>query len=623
LRLVLIGGILALGLGVFWLTGDVKPPALPTSTRVLARLGLDEELTTDPPLEGVRRKVTTTTRLALGDGRQGAWSVQVPDEATAVYFSYAATGLLYGQPADFRIGQVGQEGVGQLFSATLRPRDAGWRDGSVDLLPGTERTLTFTTEVTDGRDASAARLLWGSIGILGLGPAPASAATGKAPNLIVISLDTLGAKYVGFHGARPSPSPYLDELLGRSRTFLNAFAPYPNTLASHASLFTGLYPRRHNLYGGLQAYLEPTTLAMVLADRGYRTAAVTEDAYVSSDFGFDRGFDSYENGSTEIKAEFLGDAKTTFAMASDWLRQRQDEAPYFLFVHTYEVHDPYLARDEHAKRFAEELNPGYEGPYEDAYPGAIKSLGHNSNRFPLAEADIRQMEALYHGEITYLDRLMRSFVAELEDLTDMENTLVVILSDHGDEFGEHGFVGHGESLYDPVLHVLLAFHWPSVLGQGPIEPVVSLVDVMPTVLEMLGADIPADLDGESLTSLLGDRELPSGSRPAFAELRTAWGACIRQGLPRDCRVGMTSVRTPEFKLITSEQPSGHRLYHVATDPDETVDVAQDHPEQLEAMIRLIDAYRQGEPVPSSAGGAGRPEIDDATRERLRALGYDE
>jgi arylsulfatase A-like enzyme len=598
---------------------DDKPPA---GRVVLGRVGVDRHLRTDPVVEGVRQRVGTETRLGLAPEGLSSWKLHLPDEAETVSFSFAASGLEEGEKAVFRGALEGDTSSAPLFEETAEAPAERWIDRQVRLQAGSGRTLVFEASAGAGGHPSNARLSWGSVSLTGPAPEDVRPADAAArPNVILISLDTLGARHVGFHGARPSPSPYLDRLLGRSRTFLNAFAPYPNTLVTHASLFTGLYPRRHGLYGGLQNYLEPTTLAMLLARHGYRTAAITEDTYVSSDFGFDRGFDSYENGSPEIRTQFLGDAKTTFAAAAEWLRSRGRETPYFLFVHTYEVHKPYLVRDRQVRDFVERLNPGYEGEFARYYPGMFFSNGHNNGQKLLSAADLEQISTLYRGEISYLDRQLRAFLGEIASLTDMENTLVVLFSDHGEEFGAHGFVGHGETLYDEVLHVVLAFHWPSRLEPSSLDEVVSLVDVMPTLLDLAGAAAPPGLDGVSLAPLLHGAVGPGGGRPAFAEMKTAWGACIRQGQPIDCPVDMISVRTPGFKMIETLLPPRRELYAVDEDPGETVDVSAAHPLELETLSELARAFREGAAVPGDQSDAARPEIDASTRERLRALGY--
>jgi len=217
-----------------------------------------------------------------------------------------------------------------------------------------------------------------------------------------------------------------------------------------------------------------------------------------------------------------------------------------------------------------------------------------------------------------VDRIVPAFVHNVKALAGGRDTLVIVTADHGEEFGEHGKVEHGETLYNTALHVPLAFYWPGHVAAGESSSVVELVDVVPTILDLLGLQESERLDGRSLTpALLRRGELPS--RPAYAELRSAWGVCRENGLPEDCRVDRYAVQTDEFKYVRSKVPKFERLYDLRADPSEEHDVAGKFPDELRRDRILIDAYV--EQAAATSTPAPTAVMDNATRERLRALGY--
>ena len=530
-------------------------------------------------------------------------------------------------PVRFQISVEHGDGWQRLFGAEVIPdKDQVWKDYLVELPAKSSGKLRFETRSES--EQSGVTPCWGSLLAIGAssraaGAAPAAtpAVGGEVdrPNIVLISIDTLAAGHLTSFGGPPGVSPNLDALLKESFSFRRAFVQYPNTLSSHASLFTGLYPIHHGRYGGspFPAMRNPT-VADVLAAAGYVTVAYTEDGYVSSDFGFDRGFDWYDNDQISFNEDFRGDAAGTFAKAAKWIERYGGEVPFFLFVHTYEVHAPYELRDAEALAVANRIDPSYDGPFQREYPGVRVSLNHNAHTRLIAPRDLRRMAALYAGEISYVDRIVPAFVRGVKALAGGRDTLVIVTADHGEEFGEHGKVEHGETLYNAALHVPLAFYWPGHIAPGESSSLVELVDVVPTILDLLGLREPGRGDGRSLVpAVLRRGELPS--RPAYAELRSAWGVCRENGLPEDCRIDRYAVQTDEFKYVRSKVPAFERLYDLRADPGEEHDVAAKFPEQLHQARVLIDAYvgsaaASNTPAPTAA-------MDNATRERLRALGY--
>jgi arylsulfatase A-like enzyme len=262
------------------------------------------------------------------------------------------------------------------------------------------------------------------------------------------------------------------------------------------------------------------------------------------------------------------------------------------------------------------LTPGYRGRFANGFEPALQMFAINSGQSQISESDTARLRALYAGEINYLDRAFQAFLDQLRNLRPLRDTIVVVLSDHGEEFMEHGKLGHGETVYAPALHVPLAISWPGHVSAGTSDTPVGLVDVLPTILDLLGDRPRAEVDGRSLVELMrGD---PRRASPAqFAELATGFGDCLQNDLPASCRVNALAVRTARFTFISSDIPKREALYDAINDPTETVDVGAQFASELEIHRELARDYA-GSAAPSPEASNA---IDDETRARLRALGY--
>jgi len=502
----------------------------------------------------------------------------------------------------------------RIFSEALGGDASGWREVTlpvVEIAPGARR-FRFTSTAQPGSRIS--QVAWGAIRFSAPIPVDAS----PPPNVILVSLDTLSAGSLGFYGNRAPISPNLDEILSRSFVFRRAFAQYGNTLVSHSSLFSALYPVRHGRYRrGSPGWGALPSLVGQLAEAGYRTRAFTEDVYVGSAFGFSVGFDSYDDGPTRAGEAMYGNAERTFARALRWLEAEGERGPFFLFLHTYQVHEPYLLPDDAARSLANALTPGDDREF----PGHQTSLmvrRNNRGEEPIAARDAARLRALQMGEIQHLDRLIGRFFARLTESGLEERTLVVLTSDHGEQFGELGAMGHGSSLHHAVLHVPLAFFWPAGVTPGSSDAVVQLVDVMPTILERTGIPLPDGLDGRSLAPLLDGRAAELEPRPAFAEMRRRPVGCEGEG----CTVERYSVQEGDLKLVRAADRSTRRLVRPEDDPREERDLATRLPADLARLNARLDAYLASGRE-SQAGADVAPDgVDEGDlHERLRALGY--
>ncbi len=334
---------------------------------------------------------------------------------------------------------------------------------------------------------------------------------------ILISIDTLRADHLGCYGHDRDTSPFIDSLAARGALFENAYAQLPGTLPSHMSIFTGLYPAEHGVYppdGVLSQQIK--TLPEMLSAHGFRTAGHTEGGYVHGSYGFARGFAEFSDESYEVEC----DIERTLARGMGFLEDLDENERWFLFLHTYTVHDPYpdvRSPDGYhfpIKTYGKPFWPG--GPPEDSVEPTGPHLAELNRRDVMPGAEVLDYyRAAYDAQIRYLDDLLRDFFVGLEDLGLADDVTVVLTSDHGEEFAEHGRLLH-EQVYRETLHVPLIVVHPDLKSGRRIPELVQSIDIAPTILELAGAEQPAPVSGRSLLPLLAG-SAPVGPREAYAE----------------------------------------------------------------------------------------------------------
>jgi len=438
-----------------------------------------------------------------------------------------------------------------------------------------------------------------------------------APTIILISIDTLRPDRLGCYGNVAPTSPNLDRWRSQAALFESAIAQAPSTLPSHATMFTSLLPEHHGALWSRRTGLPATIpiLTTELRAAGYRAAAFTGGGQIAPEFGFDRGF--------EIYGVDVGGSKFEAAVRAglDWLSEDSGR-PAFLFLHTYEVHHPYTPEAETLARF----DNGYEGPLPpEISEEIIESI--NRRETTITEKDLAHIVAAYDAEIRSVDDAFGKLLAGLDELAILKDALLVFTSDHGEEFGEHGVVGwHSHTLYDELLRVPLLIRYPGRRHAGvTVEKQVRLLDLAPTILAAVGLTVPPSFDGVDLARVING--LPT-SLPAISQLDT----------PRQLRM---SLRTREWKLYPRILFDGdlfadslppvltrvrnnfarrwwpYLLFDLTEDPGETRDVVKSRPDVEEALQVTMEAL-MARRVASRAPTAN---VNDATMERLRALGY--
>lgn len=456
----------------------------------------------------------------------------------------------------------------------------------------------------------------------------------QRPNVLLISIDTLRADHLGSYGYSRDTSPFLDSLAMNSIRFDQAFAPASWTLPSHMSLFTGAYPQTHGVEQdrfALPAAL--STLTEIFSAGGWQTQAFISWTYLKASFGFGRGFDDYrellpppelQDSATEssIRADEVVDR------VSDWIDQRatamgspdNDEAdPFFLFVHLFDPHMSYQPPLQTARLFDPDLETIEGGSYQEL-SRYIDGLDQEAET-PSPEV-VSRATTLYDGEIRFVDDQLRRLFERLETAEMLEDTVVLVTSDHGEELNEHGSMeGHQWTLYDEVLHVPLILRLPQGRRAGlTITSQVQLIDVAPTLLDIAGLPSLPHADGRSLLPLI-DRAA-SGEAASDDEWSEIAFSHIRRFNKK------VAVRTPSHKLIYTEdtgenlfgQPiePGFELYDLLADPGELENVFEPDLPIARSLARTLQQLLASK---KSFEASDAPELSETEKARLRSLGY--
>ncbi|MEW6269088.1 MAG: sulfatase [Thermodesulfobacteriota bacterium] len=411
------------------------------------------------------------------------------------------------------------------------------------------------------------------------------------PNVVLISIDTLRPDHLGAYGyARPT-SPNIDALAARGVVFENAFSPSSWTLPAHATLLSGVSPYRHGAVTSATRIRDDVPLlAETLAARGYHTAAFVNAPFVSQGYGFARGFARFEQRFTEKRAHVAARQRAILEAVAEL------EPPFFLFVHYMDVHTPYRP-PKAFNRFAADRRGGtvLKGVGAGGFLELQRAV--RDGKVAISNADRDRLVDLYDGEILAVDAKIGELVRALEREPD---TVIVLTSDHGEEFLEHSGVGHAETLYDEVLRVPLIVTGPGI-APGRAKTFASLADVVPTFLDWLGGPVPAGLDGRSLVGAL--RRSPVPDDDVVLALHTS---------SHDGRAALRGVRSAGHKLIQDDASGRAELYDVARDPGERTNLLPGAAD--DRLAQILARLSAPSTVPA-------PRPNEETVESLKALGY--
>ncbi len=433
-------------------------------------------------------------------------------------------------------------------------------------------------------------LLAGLIALSACGPSTPSEPTPvSAPtrHVLLLSLDTLRADHLGAYGYERNTSPFLDSLLARGLVFERASAAAPWTLPSHASLLTGLHPHKNGAVAGKRGLAKNVqTLPEQLTAQGFATASIVSSRFLGERHGLQRGF-----AHTEVMDERPQPGPLVTDAALAWAAQLGDQ-PGFLFAHYYDVHSAYDPAEPYLAQFV----APYDGPADGTTPQLQKV---RTGEITFDASDLAHVIALYDGEIRELDDELARLFAGLEQLPFGENMLVIVTADHGEEFLDHGDVLHGRSMHKELLHVPFALIGEGI-APGRRDELATHVDVVPTVLSMLGLPVPAGLDGRDLSEPNASRHFVFGE----ADHNNATDDTLRM------------VSDGHFKLILDKSDGSRALYDLRTDPGESTDVSEQRPEVTALFLGHLDAFEN-----SSATGEASSPLSEEDRRALIELGY--
>jgi arylsulfatase A-like enzyme len=406
-------------------------------------------------------------------------------------------------------------------------------------------------------------------------------------NVVLVSIDTLRADRLGTYGHDAPTSPWLDRLARSAVVFEDVISAAPTTAPSHRSIFSGrpVYEHRNDVEAG-------PLMAELFREAGWTTAAFVDGGQLAEGFGFHRGFEHYAgSGARHVDGAFLGGGLAALGpQVSAWLREPR-RRPFFLFLHTYDVHCPYAPPEPYRDRFAGP-NPGLD--IED------KCGQKYFNALRLDASGFRYVSSLYDGGVRHADRMLGRILDDLQRLGIVDRTIVVVTSDHGESLGERRRIGHNQ-VHDIQLRIPLMIFLP---GTGPrlVEGPAHAIDLLPTLLSLVGIEEPGGLPGLDLSEAAMEGERIPASRFRLAETGNARVKSVR--------------RDDRWTLHLSEgRPTG--LYDLYTDPAESRNVMLAQP----AVAETLRAAFEARGVPIEDIPEMPRDLEERTREQLEALGY--
>jgi arylsulfatase A-like enzyme len=464
------------------------------------------------------------------------------------------------------------------------------------------------------------------LALLAAGCGSESSDTVVRPNVVVIVLDTTRADVFGCYGHGGALTPRIDALAKEGVRYTRAYATDFWTLPSHASLLTGLYPTQ------CQATSETnhlpaavTTLAERLKAEGYRTGAAVANAWVSAERGFAQGFDVYHEGWRQRARGPVAAERAVATRAAAWFLENAGETadePSFLFVNLNIAHLPYRPRPSVFERVRSREWP----PDQVRRVSEVHGMwAHLAGQLKLGETDLRVLRELYEAEIAHADELVGLVLDAIDRSGTRDRTLVVLTSDHGENLGDHGMIDHLLSMYETTIRIPLIVRYPERFAGGrAIDHLVSLVDIVPTVLDVCGLPAEESSGIPRLGVPLDSGSLPDRPFVVAENDRPVNGVnLLRQHFPR---FDVTAIDRPVRTLITPTHKliwhvgGETELYDLAADPEELENLSQTQGELRASMLATIRRWTE-----TSLRGVKRAEPlesrDAQALERLRGLTY--
>lgn len=438
----------------------------------------------------------------------------------------------------------------------------------------------------------------------------ATARSDLPPNVILIVIDTLGARHLGVYTDGNEHSPNIDALAAQGATFIRAHSVSSWTKPAIASILTSKMPSYHGVTElGIKLSDAQVTLAERLRDAGYATAGIVSHTIMKRKSGYAQGFDHYlqlnrkGNPHKVVSSELVSNAAVEWL---DLLKKNNPEKPFFLFLHYFDPHFRYMDHEQFS------LARGYSGTLK---PGmSFERL--MAQRTVMKKRDLEYLRNLFREEVAFTDQQIGRVIEHVKKLGHAGSTLTLLTSDHGEEFMEHSSLGHTMTLFEEITHIPFIVVYPGGVKPGAYPAPVSQLDVMPTILDICGLKTGENSQGVSLRQYMGAAQLPLPERAMLAEVsyRQAGSGAL---LPR-----LDAVWHKRQKLIIDKGKGRRYFFHLESDPGEKSNLIESRPESVARLQALLENYRQQVRQESQKGSEHQKEdLSDQEIENLKSLGY--
>lgn len=439
------------------------------------------------------------------------------------------------------------------------------------------------------------------------------------PNILLIGIETLRADHVSSLGYHRNTTPALDKLASQGVVFSRAIATSSWTLPSVMSVFTSLYPGIHQRTSYQKLTGPGVTLTEILKANGYKTAAFVSNPTLDSRYGFSKGFDLYDDFSVRMSigleifdnedvpgrgTNYIRTSEAVNYAALNWLKNNR-QAPFFMFVFYFDPHYDYIPP------------PPFDTVFDPCYEGSVdgRKISHElrkSTRPP--QRDLEHIIALYDGEILCTDGYISKLLDKFSEYGILDDTLIIVFGDHGDEFYEHGSTAHAHSLYNELIHIPLIFKWPQLIPQNrQVDSLVGQCDIMPTILDYLGIGYEGFLQGKSLRPLI-EAQKDKLHDVVYAEVSLEKNKHFSAAISKDSKL--------IFNLSTDEK----QFFDFSNDPNEQLNIYKEKTSigasDLEKrLVSWLSNNKRLTSQPSSHEQLKEIELDEEHLRELKSLGY--
>jgi len=447
----------------------------------------------------------------------------------------------------------------------------------------------------------------------------------KKPNVVLIVLDTARADRFSCMGYTRKTSPNIDALMSQGVIFDRTYSTCCWTLPAHASLFSALYPTQAGATSEtLQFPAANETLAEILTQNGYDTIGIACNPWVAKERGFDQGFtEFYEmwraaNRSTPPHPTLEHDA---VQRANTWLDQKKPGSkPFFMFMNLNGTHLPYRPEEPYLSNM---ITPGYNNAEVNRVASITSIWDYLAGAINLTERDFGILNDLYDGEVALADYYVAQITEKLQSLGILDDTLIIITSDHGENLGEHGLIDHMICMYDTTIHIPLFIRYPEKFAGGiKIDNLVSIVDIAPTILNVCNIDqeinkvIPSEIS-------LANSQRPQRAYVVATNEKPLTGIALMQDRHSNFDIKtidyrMRSLRTKEYKLITKSNEDVE-MFNLLKDPSEIFNLAETQKDLNNKLQSILQKWIAQ--IPDAGDISFLESQDSESLEMLRSLGY--